>query len=100
MEKANRIEVALLYCAVLYEVMPHTYLILIMHKQAMLKVILTGMHAILLSRCIHCQCKLCKDVATILFLLKWCTSGSNTNIAVDFCAVPDNISEIVQKVVE
>ena len=36
MEKANRIEVALLYCAVLYEVMPHTYLI--MHKQAILKV--------------------------------------------------------------
>ena len=45
------------------------------------------------------QCKLCKDVATFLFLLKWCTSGSNTNIAVDVCAIPDNISEIVQKIV-
>ena len=58
------------------------------------------MHAVLLSRCIHCQCKLCKDVATILFLLKCCTSGSNTNIAVDVFDIPDNISELVQKVVE
>ena len=97
MEKANRIKVALLYCAVLYEVMPHTYLII---QASNVKGILTGMHAVLLSRCIHCQCKLCKDVATILFLLKWCTSGSNTNIAVDVCAIPDNISELVQKVVE
>ena len=37
---------------------------------------------------------------TFLFLLNWCTSGSKTNIAVDVCAIPDNISELVQKVVE
>ena len=90
-----------MYCAVLYEVMLHTYLI--MHKQT-IKGVLTGMHAgiaVLLSRCIHLQCELCKDdVATFLFLLKWCTSGSNTNIAADVCDIPDSISEIVQKVVE
>ena len=86
-----------MYCAVLYEVMPHAYLI--MHKQT-IKGVLTGMHAgtaVLLSRCIYCNVNCAR---MMLFLLKWCTSGSNTNIAVDVCDISDNISEIVQKVVE
>ena len=58
--------------------MPHTYLI--MHKQTILKVSL-----------LECRqfCCLCVNCARI-----------NTNIAVDVCAIPDNISELVQKVVE
>ena len=68
------------------------------HAQANnIKGVLTGMQAVLLSRCIHCNVNCAR---MLLFLLKWCTSGSNTNIAVDVCAIPDNISELVQKVVE
>ena len=67
MPRRKQTEVALLYCAVLYEVMPHMYLI--MHKQTIL---IKGVY--------------------------W--HAMPCSFAVDVCAIPDNISELVQKVVE